>query len=122
MVVEGLEAGAWGPGGGLRSPEHWLAWRTGLAQGRTAKIVGIARRVDDLPACIELFRAGRLSEDAMALIARKAPAERDEEIADLAPLMLHSQLARILNHLPDQDPPERPAKVRKTDFGFRDDG
>jgi hypothetical protein len=30
MMVEVLEAEAWGPGGGLRSPEHWLAWRTGL--------------------------------------------------------------------------------------------
>ena len=29
MIAEVLDAEAWGPGGGLRSPEHWVAWRTG---------------------------------------------------------------------------------------------
>ncbi len=122
MLVEVLDAEAWGPGGGLRSPEHWLCWRTGLSRSRAGKLTQIARRVDELPACVALFRAGRLSEDAMALIAQKAPAERDGELAELAPLMLHSQLQRILNHLPDQDPKPKPGPQRQVRFGFRDDG
>ena len=36
-----------------------------------------ARRVHDLPACVALFRQGRLTEDAMGLIVPKAPGSRD---------------------------------------------
>src|SRR3546814_1758863 len=56
----------------------------------------IARRVDELPLCVGLFREGRLTEDSMALIAAKAPGGRDGELADLAPKLLNSQLRRIL--------------------------
>jgi hypothetical protein len=124
LLVEVLREEAWGGSGTLRSPEHWLCWRTGMAAGRAQKLVQIARRADELPACIALFRAGGLSEDAMALIARKAPAQRDGELADLAPLMLHAQLERVLRHLPEQErrttpkiEPERGASGR-----FRQDG
>lgn len=122
MMVEVLDADAWGPGGGLRSPVHWLCWRTGLSHDRAAKICRIAQRIEELPACVALFRSGRLSEDAMALIARKVPADRDDEIAGLAPLMLHSQLARELGHLPDQEADPKPRRQRKARVGFRDDG
>jgi hypothetical protein len=122
VIVEVLDAEAWGGGGGLRSPEHWVAWRTGYSASRSARLVRIARRVHDLPECVALFRAGRLTEDAMGLIARKAPAGRDRELADLAPLLLHTQLARILKHLPDQDPTPKPEPQRQVTFGFRDDG
>ena len=122
MMVQVLDAEAWGPGGGLRSPEHWLCWRTGLSRHRAERLVHIARRIDELPLCVALFRAGSLTEDAMALIAKKAPAERDRELAELAPLMLHSQLTRILSHLPDQNPARKQEPVRQVRFGFRDDG
>lgn len=122
MMVEVLDAGAWAPGGGLRSPEHWLCWRTGMSASRARKITQIARRVDELPVCIELFRVGGLSEDAMGLIATKAPAERDGEIAGLAPMLLHSQLSRILGHLPDQEPTPKPEPERVARVGFRGDG
>ena len=122
MLVEVIDAEAWGPGGGLRSPKHWLCWRTGLSDARAERLVQIARRVEELPACIALFRAGRLSEDAMAVIARKAPPERDQELADLAPDLLHTQLTRILAHLPDQHPQPKPDPVREVRFGFRRDG
>jgi len=126
MLVEVIDAEAWGPGGGLRSPKHWLCWRTGLSDYRAARLVQIARRVGELPACIALFKAGALSEDAMTVIALKAPAERDQELADLAPSLLHTQLSRILKHLPDQDPkpkPEpKPEPQRQVTFGFRPDG
>lgn len=122
MMVEVLEAAAWAPWGGLRSPEHWLCWRTGVSPSRSAKLTQIARRVEELPGCIALFRVGRLTEDAMALIARKLPAERDQEVADLAPSLLHTQLARILKHLPDQKPKAHSSRERKALFGFREDG
>jgi hypothetical protein len=123
VIVEVIDAEAWGGGGSLRSPQHWVAWRTGFSPARAARLVQIARRVDDLPRCVELFRSGRLTEDAMGLIATKAPSERDGELADLAPMLLHSQLSRILRHLPDQAPnPPTPEPERRVRFGFRDDG
>jgi hypothetical protein len=121
VIVEVLDAEAWGDGS-LRSPEHWVAWRTGFSAARAARLVQIARRVQDLPECVALFRQGRLTEDAMGLIARKAPADRDGELADLASSLLHSQLSRILRHLPDQAPSERPEPERQVRGGFRPDG
>lgn len=125
MLVEVLDADGWCPGGGLKSPEHWLCWRTGLSRGRAARLVQIARRVDELPECIKLFREGRLSEDAMALIAKKAPPHRDSELAEVAPLLLYSQLNRVLKALPEQErsPVPKPDPVtRQVRFGFDDDG
>ena len=126
VLVEVIDAEAWGPGGGLRSPAHWLAWRSGFSEGRTKRLVKIARRVEELPLCVALFRAGRLSEDAMALIAAKAPASRDQELADLAPMLLNTQLQRILAHVPPEpegpDEPPRPEPEMLVSFGFRDNG
>lgn len=123
VIVEVLDAEAWGAGGGLRSPEHWVCWRTGVSPARAKGLVGIARRVDELPLCVALFTKGSLTEDAMALIAAKAPAGRDGELAELAPMLLHSQLRRILAHLPDQEPkPPTPEPEREVRFGFREDG
>lgn len=124
VIVEVIDAEAWAGDSGLRSPEHWVAWRTGCAPGRAARLVQIARRVDELPQCVALFRAGSLTEDAMALIAMKAPPERDRELAELAPVMLHTQLQRILRHLPDQEPAPKPKvePTREVRFGFRADG
>lgn len=123
VIVDVLAAEAWGAGGGLRSPEHWVTWRTGVSSARAKRLVQIARRVADLPVCMGLFRTGGLSEDAMGLIAAKAPAERDRELAELGPMLLHTQLARILAHLPDQAPrPDRPGPAREVRCGFRPDG
>ena len=124
VLVEVLEADAWDPGGGLRSPAHWLAWRTGFSDARAKRLVKIARRVDELPRCVALFRAGQLSEDAMGLIAAKAPACRDEELADLAPMLLNAQLQRVLAHVPPDQPddPSRPGPEVLVSFGFKPDG
>src|SRR3546814_14139578 len=81
-----------------------------------------SRRVDELPLCVGLFREGRLTEDSMAMIASKAPGGRDGELADLAPKLLNSQLRRILAHLPENKPGEKPAPQRQARFGYRPDG
>ena len=108
---------------GIRSPQHWVAWQCGVSATRAAQLVRMARRVDELPACADLFDHGQLTEDAFALIARHVPAERDTEVAVLAPALLPSQLRRWLRALPEPDPApvddvaDRPGVV---DFG-RDD-
>ncbi len=58
-----------------------------------------------------MFRAGRLTEDAMVRIARRVPAGRDAEVAGWAPGMLISQLTRALRSCPelaDPDPTPKP--------------
>ncbi len=122
VIAEVLDADAWGPGGGLRSPEHWVAWRTGISSARAAALVTMARRHNELPECEVLFKAGSLTEDAMKAITAKVPAERDHELAELSPMLMHTQLTRILSHLPDQAAKPKIERERKVSFGFADDG
>lgn len=100
-----VDTGGWG-GHGIRSVEHWLTWHAAVAPRRAEGLVRIARRIDELPACWGLFEAGRLSEDAMVRIARRVPAERDAEIAGLAPGLLINQLNRTLASLPELPNPD----------------
>ena len=44
----------------------------------------VAERIDELPLCWAAFEDGRLTEDAMVLLARRLPARRDAELARLA--------------------------------------
>ncbi|MEY2434805.1 MAG: hypothetical protein QOC92_4530 [Acidimicrobiaceae bacterium] len=96
-----LDEGIWETAAGIRSPEHWVAWQCGVSSQHAIRLVQLARRRGELPNNTELFDAGQLSEDAMAAIARRVPAEREAEVALLAPRLLHSQLARFLSSLPE---------------------
>ena len=93
-------------GHGIESPEHWVTWKAGVGKHRAKGLVAIARRREELPACWALFRDGRLTEDAMARIAKRVPAAYDDQVARLAPDYLISQLTRTLNSLPPLEPPE----------------
>ena len=123
-LVDLLAADGW-QGAGIRSPDYWVTWKAGVAHGRAAGLVRIARRVPDLPACFALFAEGRLGEDAMMRIARRVPASRDAEIAALAPTLLIAQLDRLLAALPEQadgtaerPEPERVLRVRDSRDGW----
>ena len=111
-------------GGGIRSPEHWVTWRCGLSAGHARALVATARRVNELPACAEAFRAGVLTEDQMAVIARHAPPERDTEVLGLARYAMVPQLQRALRTLPPPaDPePDTQERHRQVDFGTHEDG
>lgn len=88
-------------GAGVRSCAHWLSWKAGMAPARARGLVAVAERREELPECWAAFEAGRLTEDAMVLLARRAPAERDAELAGLAPELMVSQLQRLLAKLPE---------------------
>ncbi len=113
-----INTGGWG-GHGIRSVEHWVTWKAGVAPRRAQDLARIARRIDELPACWRLFQHGRLTEDAMVRIAKRVPAERDAEVAGWAPGMLISQLQRALAscpELPDPSPNPRPDAVNPERF------
>lgn len=88
-------------GWGIKSPVHWLQWKGAMSRGRAEGIVTIARRREELPRCVEEFRGGRLTEDAMVRIARVVPAGRDTEVAGRAAGLTISQLDRVLRSLPE---------------------
>ena len=108
--------------GGIRSPEQWVAWQCGVSPRRSRDLVCLARRRAELPAMTKLFDAGLVSEDAAAAVARRVPADRDAEVAELAPVLLHTQLTRWLSAVPRSEPepdvdPEGEAARRVVVFG-----
>jgi hypothetical protein len=111
-----LDTDGW-VGWGVRSPEHWVSWKAGVAPSRASALVDIARRATDLPQCFAAFRAGRLTEDAMVRIARRVPASHDEEVARRSPDLLIRQLERVLAALPPVDlAPDRPRRKREREL------
>ena len=107
-----LETNGW-VGHGISSPEQFVMWKTDVSRSRAEGLVRIARRIDELPVCWALFKAGRLTEDAMVRIARRVPAERDAEVAALAPGLLISQLSRVLASLPELPDPNAAPKPER---------
>jgi Domain of unknown function (DUF222)/HNH endonuclease len=96
---------------GIHTIEQYLCWRTGISAAHAHQIATIAKRVDELPACMETFRRGELSLDQMTAIVRKTPAWADHRVAELAPMLTVRQLQRTLGKyrfpdLPDHDAPE----------------
>jgi hypothetical protein len=106
VIVDLLASDGWA-GDGVYTPEHWVMWKANVARHRAEGLISIARRRDELPVCWTAFAEGRLTEDAMARIARRVPASHDARVARLAPNLLISQLTRVLNVLPplESDPP-----------------
>ena len=121
-IAELLERDGW-VGHGIESPEHWVAWKAGVSRRRAQGLVAIARRREQLPRCYALFRDGRLTEDAMARIARRTPSEHDGQVAAVAPGYLISQLDRTLRSLPPlEEPAPAPEPERYLRTRTRPDG
>jgi Domain of unknown function (DUF222) len=99
VIVEVLESGCWN-GHGIRSPEHWITWKTGVSATRARDLVLIARRTAELPVTTEVFRNGLLSVDQVAVIARETPAEFDETVSELAKSSTVPQLQSVLRSYP----------------------
>ena len=95
-VVEALEGGLWEQAG-IRSPEHWLAWQTGMAPARARQLVETARRASELPVTFAAFADGELSVDQVATVAKYAPAHNDAEACQLAKSAMVSQLRHALS-------------------------
>ncbi|WP_076262467.1 HNH endonuclease signature motif containing protein [Intrasporangium flavum] len=92
-VAVALVEGSW-MAAGIRSPEHWLVVRAGLSRGHAAAVVLMARRAGELPATAAALRAGRISLDQAAVVARHAPAAFDVTVAEFAQHATVPQLQR----------------------------
>ncbi len=135
LLGEVLATGSW-EGAGIRSPEQWVAWKCGVGPARARSLVAMARRLPELPETRTSFEAGELTEDQVAVIARRAPASTDAEVAELARQATVCQLGRVLNGYrfaeesettkaqpaAEQPAPEVPEEQRRVSFGYDDDG
>ncbi|WP_076260142.1 HNH endonuclease signature motif containing protein [Intrasporangium flavum] len=92
-VAVALVEGSW-MAAGIRSPEHWLVVRAGLSRGHAAAVVLMARRAGELPSTAAALRAGRISLDQAAVVARHAPAAFDATVAEFAQHATVPQLQR----------------------------
>jgi hypothetical protein len=107
-VVEALDGGLWEQWG-IRSPEHWLAWQTGMSPGRAKQLVDTARRAGELPATFAAFADGELSVDQVVTVAKYTPAHNDAEACELARSATVNQLRHALSryvHVVDVTPTE----------------
>ena len=99
VIVEVLDRGCWN-GHGIRSPEQWVTWKTGVSATHARDLVLIARRTLELPVTAEVFRNGLFSVDQVAVIARETPAEFDETVCELAKSSTVPQLQSVLRSYP----------------------
>jgi Domain of unknown function (DUF222) len=95
-VVESLDEGLWDQWG-IRSPEHWLAWQTGLTPARSRQLVEVARRKTELPVTFAAFADGQLSVDQVVTVAKYTPAHNNTEVCELARTATVSQLRNALS-------------------------
>jgi hypothetical protein len=112
--------------GGKRTPSAFLQWKLGLSKSRADDIVDAARRRDDFPALMSVFRRGELSlEQVVAAVA--APTWADELIVDFVRISTVGKIRRAMRSNmfePDPDAPApEPAPVRdRLSFGATRDG
>src|SRR3954447_2038372 len=123
LVASVLEDGSWQIPG-VSSPQHWVRVTCGVSARRAIELGRLAERRAELPQWGALFDAGLMPEDAACAIAKRAPIERDGELANLAPHLMHPQLLRALGSMPKPEPkepePER-EREREVSFGAGDD-
>jgi Domain of unknown function (DUF222) len=111
VIVQVLETGCWN-GHGIRSPEHWVTWKTGVTPARARDLVLVAKRSVELPATTEAFSDGLLSVDQVAVISRDTPPEFDETVCTLAKSATVPQLRSVLRKYPWH--PNKPTKNSAT--------
>jgi len=95
-IVESLDRGLWEQWG-IRSPEHWLAWQTGMAPARARQLIETARRKAELPVTFAAFADGELSVDQVVTVAKYTPTHNDTEVCELAKSATVNQLRHALS-------------------------
>ncbi len=95
LVIELLQNGSWEVAG-IRSPEHWLIWKTGVSRSRAIDLVLLASRAGELVETIATLNNAMLSFEQAVTIARYAPAGYDAQACELAKSLSVPQLASVL--------------------------
>ncbi|MGB7859375.1 MAG: DUF222 domain-containing protein [Acidimicrobiia bacterium] len=83
---------------GARTLSEWVSVRLRLRTETAAKLVRVARRLDDLPILTSRFCAGQVSLDEVDAISRIATAETEIEVLNEASRLNNAQLDRMARH------------------------
>jgi hypothetical protein len=83
-------------GPGLHSPAQYLAWQTGVDKPTAHQVLRVAERADELPHLLAALRAGRISLDQAAVVARHCPTRYDRSATQLACVATVQQLRTVL--------------------------
>jgi hypothetical protein len=86
VAARAVETNQWRQSG-ARSPEHWLARKSGTTVGAAKDALDTARRLQALPETDRAVREGKLSAQQAAAVAEAATADPDSEqqLLDAAP-------------------------------------
>ena len=95
-VVEALDNDLWQQWG-IQSPEHWLAWQTGLSPARAQPTGRHRPPCRELPVTFAAFADGELSVDQVVTVAKYTPSHNDAEVCQLARAASVSQLRNALS-------------------------
>lgn len=104
-LIVRLDADALWESTGARSLEHWVAWKCGMSTQHAMDLVTTARRAAVLPETMAGLAEGVISEDQVAVIARRAPDGMDHHFATLAHDASVSQLRTALRIAQRAQPP-----------------
>ncbi len=114
LVATALAEGLWAQPG-IHSPGQWLAWQLGLSSASARRIVGLARRAEELPETIASIRQGSISLEQASVVGRNVPATHEVSALRSARQATVSQLERTLGSYAFEAP--EPAQPRPGDTG-----
>ena len=122
LVVTALAEGWW-EGWRVHTPVQWLMWQAGVSRSTARTIVRLARRAAELPTVMATFRAGGLSLDQAATVARYVPAAYEASVCELAVNATVTQIVTATRQygfdvdVIDRDASDRPGPSRSVSFG-----
>lgn len=96
---------------GIHSPGHWVGWQTGMTPARAEGVAKVAERHEELPTAIEALQAGDLALDAVIEIAKRAPANYEQDLTKYAKDGTITQLRKALREYA-YDPETQAAKPK----------
>ncbi|MEX0739973.1 MAG: DUF222 domain-containing protein [Pseudohongiella sp.] len=79
-----VERNAWGDGGGIKSPAHWLNYYCGIDLGAAREKVRVAKCLAELPQIDAAFASGAISYSKVRAMTRSATPQNEAYLLNIA--------------------------------------
>ena len=109
-------------GPGLHSHAQYLAWQAGIDRSTAHQVLRIAERAEELPHLLAALRAGRISLDQAAVVARHCPARYERSATELAMVATVDQLRTVLPSYRFEDGSQRRPQRRGVSISRDEEG
>src|SRR3954470_22972049 len=93
LAKRAADSGEWGQRG-HRSPEDWLATRTGTSYGQAAGTLNASEKLEGLPRLEKAVRDGELSQQKLNELASAATPDNEQQLLDASKHQSFKQLRR----------------------------